>query len=392
MPLVSFGKRADNDMLNRIKSLLNRGRAVSPVVLNPVKSSCGCVTISYLTWPFRDGWDSPKARGHTNAFEVVVMAETFRELGFRVEIIDWDNAAYVPPSDCRIAIDIHRNLDRWHKDLPSGCKRMLHATGPHWLLLNQAELSRLQGVRDRKGIALRPRRQVEFSHGVEVADEVVVLGNEFTRQSFLFAGKPVTRVPISSAYEYSWPAGRDFERVRRKFLWVGSYGMVHKGLDLVLDAFSGMPELELTVCGRPEKEEDFFKLYEKELLRTPNIHFHGWIDMKAPEFAEIARTHVGVIYPSSAEGGAGSVIHCMHAGMIPICTTEASIDLEDFGVHVESGTVEAVQSACRSVAGMPAAEVGARARGAYEHVRRVHTRERFRENYGKFSRKVVEGI
>ena len=356
----------------------------------PAGNPRGCAVISYITWPFVEGFDSPKARGHTNAYEVIVMAESFLDLGFRVEIIDWDDASYAPPSDCRIAIDIHGNLERWQSALPSACRRILHATGPHWLFWNHAELARLQSVQARNGIALKPRRQVEPSRGVEVADEVVVLGNEFTRQTFVFGGKPVTRVPISSAYEFSWPIGRDFEQASKRFLWVGSYGMVHKGLDLALDAFAGMPDLELTVCGRPEKEDDFHRLYERQLLKTPNIHLHGWLDMAAPDFAEIARTHAAVIYPSSAEGGAGSVIHCMHAGMLPICTMEASIDLGNFGVHVESGTVEAVQKACRAVAEMPASEVEARALAAYEHVRAVHTRERFRENYGKLAKRIAE--
>jgi glycosyltransferase involved in cell wall biosynthesis len=286
-----------------------------------------------------------------------------------------------------VVVDIHGNLERW--DLPQGCKKVLHATGPHWLFWNHAELSRLIGVRERHGIALRPQRHVKPSNAIEMADEVVVLGNDFTRGTFLFGGKPVTRVPISSAYEFAWPKGRDFEKAKKKFLWVGSYGMVHKGLDLALDAFIGMPDLELTVCGRPEKEADFFRLYERHLKQTPNIKLHGWLDMALPDFLKIARTHAAVIYPSSAEGGAGSVIHCMHAGMLPVCTTEASIDLGDFGVHVESGTVEAVQKACREVAAMSSGEVEMRARGAYEHVRREHTREKFRENYRKFAEKIT---
>ena len=202
----------------------------------------------------------------------------------------------------------------------------------------------------------------------------------------------MTRIPISSAYEFSWPQGRDFEKAKRRFIWVGSYGMVHKGLDLALDAFVDMPELELTVCGRPEKEADFYRLYEKHLKKTPNIKLHGWLDMASADFLEIARTHAAVIYPSSAEGGAGSVIHCMHAGMLPVCTTEASIDLGDFGVHVESATVESVQIACRAVAGMSSSEVETRARGAWEHVRREHTRDKFQENYRKFAAKITGGI
>ena len=381
-------------MLNKLQQACSLvfPRKSSVIRREPTGKARGCAAISYITWPFIEGFDSPKARGHTNAYEVTAMAEAFLDLGFRAEIVDWDNSTYIPPADCRIAVDIHGNLERWQGSLPSGCKRILHATGPHWLFWEHAELARLQSVQARKGLALKPRRQVEPSRGVEVADELVVLGNEFTRQSFLFGGKPVTRVPISSAYEFSWPENRDFEHASKRFLWVGSYGMVHKGLDLALDAFAGMPDLELTVCGRPEKEKDFYKLYERELLHSPNIHLHGWIDMATPDFIEIARAHATVIYPSSAEGGAGSVIHCMHAGMLPACTTEASIDLEDFGVHVESGTVEAVQVACRSVAEMPASEVEKRARAAYEHVRKVHTRERFRENYRKFAERITEGI
>ena len=374
------------DRLHKIRSLLFPKRR-QVVRLTPKNVSRGCVVISYITWPFVEGVDSPKMRGHTNAWEVTVMAQAFLDLGFRVEVCGYDDKQYALPQDCKVAVDIHGNLERWVS--PADCKKVLHATGPHWLFWNHAELSRLIGVRERHGVALSPQRQVRLSRGVEVADEVVVLGNEFTRGTFLFGGKPVTRVPISSAYEFDWPAGRDFEKAKKKFLWVGSYGMVHKGLDLALDAFAGMPDLELTVCGRPEKEADFFKCYERELTKLPNIKLHGWLDMASPDFMEIARTHAAVVYPSSAEGGAGSVIHCMHAGMLPVCTTEASIDLGDFGVHVDSGTVEAVQKACRAVAAMSSGEVEVRARGAYEHVRREHTREKFQEKYRKFAERIT---
>lgn len=376
-------------MSGRLAKILGFGRGGSVVRLNPLGKARGSVSISYLHWPFREGWDSPKARGHTNAYEVVAMAEAFRDLGYRVEIVDCDNRTFVPAGDCKVAVDIHSNLERWDSVLPAGCARILHATGSHWLMWNRSELARLESVRDRKGIALRPRRQVEPSRAVETADRVVVLGNVYTMESFAFAAKPRVRVPISSAFEFDWDGERDFEKARRRFLWVGSYGMVHKGLDLVLDAFAGLPELELTVCGRPEKEGDFYSLYERELLRTPNIRLHGWIDMGTPAFREIARTHASVIYPSSAEGGAGSVIHCMHAGMIPSCTFEASVDMGDFGVAIESGTAEAVRSAALRLSGMPAVEVAGRARAAWEHARVAHTRAKFRENYRRFAADLV---
>ena len=41
------------------------------------------------------------------------------------------------------------------------------------------------------------------------------------------------------------PEGKDFEVCRPHFMWLGSRGFVHKGLDVVLEAFSEMPELAL---------------------------------------------------------------------------------------------------------------------------------------------------
>jgi glycosyltransferase involved in cell wall biosynthesis len=320
------------------------------------------------------------------------MAESYLDLGFSVEVVDCGNHLYEPPPDCRIAIDIHSHLERWDARLPKDCLRVLHATGPHWLQWNLAELRRLAAVRDRKGIALAPRRQAEPSRAVEVASQVTVLGNDYTLRSFAFGGKPVTRVPISSAYTFPWPEARDFETARRRFLWVGSYGMVHKGLDLVLDAFARLPHLELSVGGRPEKEQDFFALYRRELQTLPNIRFLGWLDMGTPEFLEVARTHAGIIYPSSAEGGAGSVIHAMHAGMVPIVTEAASIDTGDFGVCVSQATVEGVCEAVSHFASLSPSDVAVRARRSYEHARAYHTREQFRFNYARFAASLAESL
>jgi len=356
-----------------------------PAVLQPTQPARGCVAISYLSWPFREADTSGKAKGHTNAAEVVIIAETWRDLGFRVEIVDWGDRRYVPPADCRVAIDIDRNLERWEHLLPAGCLKIFHATGPKWIDVNLAELSRLQAIRERKGVTLQPRRQVEFCRSAEIADRIVVLGNSYTSSTFVPDKIPVTRIPISSAYEFAWPSGRDFASSKRRFLWICSYGMVWKGLDLVLEAFAAMPDLHLTVCGRPEKEEDFFRLYRTELTGTSNIEFLGWMDMGSARFAEIARTHAAVVHAASSEGGAGSVIHCMHAGLLPICTRETSVDLEGFGLPIQAGTVGAVQEACRKLACMPDGEVERRARGAYDHARLVHTRARFRQNYEAFA-------
>jgi hypothetical protein len=142
----------------------------------------------------------------------------------------------------------------------------------------------------------------------------------------------------------------------------------------------------LTVCGRPEKEADFFTEYRRELTQLPNIHFAGWTAMGSPEFQRIRETHGAVLYPSCSEGGAGSVIHCMHAGLVPIVTHEASVDIEDFGISIESDKVEAIKQSAMAFASLTPQEAESRMRASWESVRRNHTRARFRRDYENWAR------
>lgn len=349
--------------------------------LKPDGKSRGTVALSYVTQPFLDRNKGLRARGHTNGFECMVMAESYRRLGYAVEVVDYTNRDYVPPKDCRFAIDIHSNLERWDTTLPSDCKRLLHATGAHWLTWNTAELVRLKAIFERRGRNLRSMRQAEPSRAIEVAQLATVIGNEWTMGTFAHANTPMHRVMLSSAYEFDWTAERDFETAKRSFLWLGSYGMVHKGLDLALEAFARMPEYNLTVCGRPQKEADFFEFYKKELTETPNIRLAGWMDLASDEFEKIRRTHAAMIYPTGSEGCAGSVVHCAHAGLVPITTKEAGFDLGDYGLSVADGTVEAVCDAVRRFASLPADDVESRARRTWEFARANHTRPLFEADY-----------
>lgn len=320
------------------------------------------------------------------------MAEIFVAEGCRVDVVERNDPRVVPQLAYDVVVDIHRNLERWSPHLSASCLKVLHVTGAHWLTQNVAEMERLLALRERRGLSLQPRRQAPPVAAIEAADCATVLGNAFTLESFAFARKPLHRIPISSAYEFDWVNEKNWGAARKKFLWLGSFGMVHKGLDLVLEAFAGMPDLELTVCGRPEKEADFFGLYERELTGFANIHHAGWVDPDSEIFTHIRETHGAVVYPSCSEGGGGAVIHCLHAGMLPVVTRAASVDIGSFGVDIGAGTVEAVRNAVRLVSELAPHELEARSRAAWEHAREHHTRHHFRENYRAFVRDLLSGM
>lgn len=319
------------------------------------------------------------------------MAEAWRQTGFSVEVVDRKDRDYVPPRDAFAVTDLGVNLGRWAQTLPASCRKILHATGAHWRVQNASEQRRMLNLEQRRGLVLKLRRQNIENRGAEAADDIVVLGNDFTVDSFGFAGKILHRVPISSAFEFAWTGDRDFESARRRFLWMGSYGMVHKGLDLVLEAFAAMPDLKLTVCGRPEKEEDFFEAYRRELTALPNVHFEGWVDPASHKFEMLRRTHAAIVYPSCSEGGGGAVIHAMHAGLLPVVTPEASVDIGDFGEVIAGDSVEDVAAAVRAVAALSEEAVELRCRAAWDHVRKSHTLPKFNSNYRRFAAAVAAG-
>jgi glycosyltransferase involved in cell wall biosynthesis len=345
----------------------------------------GSVVLSYLTDCFGP---NPAAHHHSNHWECCTMARAFTDAGFRVEAIDYNESRYRPPGDCAALIDIHSNLERLAPLVPATAKKILHATGANWLFQNNAEITRLVALRERRGASLPPRRQVPSSRGIEIADLATTIGNAFTIETFAFARKPMYRIPLSSTYTQEWPVDKKIDDCRTRFLWFGSHGLVHKGLDLVLEAFARAPELNLTICGPVSGEPDFTAEYRRELA-LPNVRVHDWIDTQSPLFRELLRTHASIVYPSCSEGTAGSVITCLHGGLIPIVTREAGVDVENFGFELREAGVTAIVEAARHLAGLPAAELSLRSRATWEFARRQHTREAFEKNYRLFVRDVL---
>ena len=275
------------------------------------------VLLSYITHPFRIKLNDPIFYSHTNQWECKQIANTWVKYGYTVDIIDWDNAIFLPKKDYSVFIDIHSNMERIAPLLSPKCKKILHITGAHWRFQNDAENKRLLALKSRKGVTLQPRRQVPPSLGIENAECATILGNKFTQETFAYSEKPLYAIPLSTTVQYPL-IEKNFEKIHKNYLWLGSFGMVHKGLDLVLEAFQELPDCNLTICGPVNRESDFQKAYFKELYQSPNIKTLGFIDVSGDQFLKVIKNTCALIYPSCSEGQAGSVITCMHAGLIPI--------------------------------------------------------------------------
>ena len=142
-------------------------------------------------------------------------------------------------------------------------------------------------------------------------------------------------------------------------------------------------------CGPVEREPAFRKAFADLLYRTPNIRTEGWVDVAGPRFRELARQSLALVYPSCSEGGGGCVLTAMHAGLIPVVTREASVDIApDRGVTLPDASVESIRTAVRTLSAAPTADLEAMTRAAWAWAREFHTRERFSREYRAFVREL----
>lgn len=356
--------------------------------LPPREKATGNVLISYIPDDVLSTEDEVSA-SHTHYWECRQMAHSFRDAGFNVDVVDFADNKFIPRTRYDILVSARTNLERLAKHVPDHCLKIAHLDTAHFLTNNANAMERLRRVRDRHQVSLRSTRMVENNWAIEAADMGCVLGNAFTEESYRFAGKPIHRIPLSSVRQYDWLADKDFDACRKTYLWFGSGGFAHKGLDLVIDAFADLPDHRLLICGPLDLEPRFVKAFERSMYHSDNIETIGWIDVTSPDFTAIRQRTVATIYPSCSEGGGGSVITCMHAGLIPVVTPEASVDVGEFGTVLQETSVQAVRDAILELSELPAADLERRARAAWEYARGHHTRARFADAYDRFVRDVV---
>lgn len=356
------------------------------VSLKSSKGFRGNILLAYHNTPFLLAKGEGLPNSHSSYWEARQIASIFLDLGYNVDVIDRLNEGFVPQKRYDIFVGHRTNFEKWAEMLNGDCLKIAHLDAAHWIFNNYASHKRASSLQQRKGITISNEslRILTENWAIEYADSATILGNQFTMDTYRFAQKPLFRIPISVCAVYPWAETKDYEACRKKFLWFGSGGMVHKGLDLVLDAFSDMRDYNLVICGPVEKEKYFVKAFYRELYQSPNIHTYGWVDIDSQDFLNIINNCLGLIFPSCSEGGGGSVLTCMHAGLIPIVSYESSVDIDvDFGITLKTSSVEEIKDSVQRIANLPAEELKRMARRAWEFARANHTQERFAEEYRK---------
>lgn len=178
----------------------------------------------------------------------------------------------------------------------------------------------------------------------------------------------------------------EIERNRNNFVWFGSGGAIHKGLDLLLDAFHELPESLLSIYGLYDKERYY---YDK--LKSGNTIDRGRISVSSASFLEnVVYGNTFVIYPSCSEGMNTGVATCMSYGLIPIVTKECGFDYTSGMIILDDFKIETIVNCIKDLDKMPSIELVQRRKQIYEYSQTAFSLRKFDNDFSCIMDKILE--
>lgn len=316
------------------------------------------VLISYITFPFYKPYMS-----HTNSFEALTAAKVFNELEYNVDIILYDKKV----NNLKKYDVVYGFGDIFEQLINENLNPIMiyYGTGMHVCHQNTKTLERMNDVYEKKGVWLpQSIRYVpkSYSYQTTIAHAIIALGNDVCAESYRKHNNISKIYSLQAPYFHTIKNNLINERKessKNKFLWFGSSGLTHKGLDLCLEYFKLNRNLELHICGNIYIEKDFIKAYHDELFETENIFTHGFVDINTENFKEILLTCSFVIFPSCSEGGSPSVVTCVgNGGLIPIVTKETSFTT-GYEVIIDSYSSKGIEDAINGIKDLSFEEIKA---------------------------------
>lgn len=222
------------------------------------------------------------------------------------------------------------------------------------------------------------------------SDYCILMSSQYNENSFLPFFKKVYRVNsnaiINSNYTfYEHEVRQWINKSKRRFLWFGSVGLIHKGVDLLCDAFRRMPDISLDLYGVNPAEK---KLLCQ--LMPDNVHDCGRISVQSEEFVhEIIAQYNFVIFPSCSEGMSTALTTCMCHGIIPVVTKESGLDFNKHIIQLDGWKVNDICRTVRRLLNFSEEEILLMRKNVYEYARNAFSLETFTTQFGNAMSSII---
>jgi hypothetical protein len=346
--------------------------------------------VSYLVSPLLPTTKKRDRIAFSNQGIAQEIPRVLNELGYEVDIVSWDDSEWVPKRSYDIYIG-HGGINFEHisRALSRETIQIYFSTGIYWREFNAREAKRIYDLSLRRGYLVHPDRAIRFSeeYANQNAAGIICLGNQNAVHSYRQFPKVIG---INNAvYPLTWQGikVKDFHQGRKHFLFFSGPGNLHKGLDLLLEAFEGT-DLHLHICQVIEPE--FAEIYQSNLTQHSNIHNYGHVRMRSAKFERLASLCNWIISATACEGQPGAILECMAYGLIPILPESANIDLKDFGILLNSTRVDEIRKMVINASRMATIDCRYRAQRTCNEILNEYTPEIFSQRFKLAVQNIVE--
>lgn len=295
--------------------------------------------LCYYVFPFL----LPPQRQHTNELEVKGLAQALDRLGFIVDAIDYRYTRNINYKNYNLIIGLGNVFERsfYHE---CDTKRIFFATGCHPYFSSENEIRRVKAFQARTCMWISPTRLrglPEYECATRLSDGIICLGNETTKNTYANINN---NVKMQNAIASVSNAMESCKKKKNKFLWFGSAGLVHKGLDVVIEAFLKVDLSECELVIYCIHENSFFSYYNDALINSKNITYKGFRNIDDQELIRDFEESQWCILLSCSEGQSTSLLTAISHGCIPIASSYVGLQKSLKTIHCEIDIDELVKT------------------------------------------------
>jgi hypothetical protein len=327
MKVDNFKARLKNKIWRMIKDRFYDQRIADTAIIQNMNYSSSNnqkkAVVCYLTTSYIKDWESNNI-GRTQPFEILAIAKVLGDAGYSIDIIDCNDTKslpYLKEKNYDLIFGFGETFYQLTQKHPEA-ESILYMTEHHPDFADREEKKRIAYFYERHKKKARIVRSGNFykSHYFNQLYSHVITMSEV--EPFLKEYQtPFTLFPTGVLNDNFSFSQKDQKKARKHFLWLGSYGAVHKGLDLLLDVFENRDDIILHIAGLSKEDEKLLNPKKKT-----NIINHGYINIKTDTFLKVVETCSFVILPSCSEGCSTAITTGMLHGMIPIVMKDAGFN------------------------------------------------------------------
>lgn len=337
--------------------------------------------VSYVTASYTADWGNQNI-GRTQPLEILSIVKVLSDLDYAIDIVDCNDLNVLPFVECKeydLVFGFGEVFYQLTLKYPNAMS-IMYMTEHHPDFADREEKKRIAYFYERHKKKARIVRSGNYykSHYFNQTYSHIITMSEV--DPYLKEYKtPFTIFPTGVLNDSFNFGKKEYSAAKNHFLWLGSYGAVHKGLDLLLDVFEKREDIVLHIAGLSEEDENLL-----QPKKRANIVNHGYINIKTKAFLELVEKCSFNILPSCSEGFSTAITTGMLHGLIPIVMKGTGFNrLNDKAIFLENFKISYLDEKLTEISTMPSEDLGNFSKRVFDFAHENFSNSAFEKNFEK---------